>query len=663
MLAGKLGLSLASVHASASAVWPPTGLAIGALIVGGRRLWPAVLLGAFVVNITTAGSIATSVGIAVGNTLEALVGAWLVSRFAGGRHLFERPRDVFKFALIAGLSTMVSATIGVTSLELGGYAAWTEGGRIWWTWWLGDVVGALIIAPLIVLWTQPPVFALERRLEAVGVLLVTVLVGALVFWERGMLPVPFIAMPPLIWAAFRLGVREAATLIVILSGIAVSATVRGLGPFAVGNQNTSLLLVQVFMGTMAVTALPLAAVVTERRAIAQERLRLLERAQTAQTAAEDASRAKDDFLAMLSHELRTPLNSALGWAAMLREGRLDAAASKRGIETVERNIRLLARLIDDLIDLSRIAAGKLTVERKPVYLDTVISAAAEAVRPAATSGGVVLEVAMDASGARVMGDGVRLQQVVWNVLSNAVKFTERGGRVTARLSSHVTHARIEVIDTGRGIAPHLLPHVFERFRQADTAGARPHLGLGLGLTIVRHLIGLHGGTVTAASAGEGRGSTFTIELPLLADGVRPAPVEAPRDESSLPALDDLNVLLVDDDPDGREVLAVILEKCGARPVTAASTSEALAALDHARFDAMVADIGMPGRDGYDLIRTVRARTDDARDIPAIAFTAFAGPDDARRALEAGYNLHFGKPVEPAALTRALAVLAGRAEPE
>src|SRR5206468_3557686 len=225
-------------------------------------------------------------------------------------------------------------------------------------------------------------------------------------------------------------------------------------------------------------------------------------------------------------------NSALGWAAMLREGRLDATASKRGIETVERNIRLLARLIDDLIDLSRIAAGKLTVERKPVYLDTVISAAAEAVRPAATSGGVVL-------------------------------------------------------------------------------------------TIGRHLGGLHGGTVTAASAGEGRGSTFTIELPLLADGARPAPVEAPRDESSLPALDDLNVLLVDDDPDGREVLAVILEKCGARPVTTASTIEALAALDHARFDAMVADIGMPGRDGYDLIRTVRARTDDARDIPAIAFTAFA----------------------------------------
>ena len=235
--------------------------------------------------------------------------------------------------------------------------------------------------------------------------------------------------------------------------------------------------------------------------------------------------------------------------------------------------------------------------------------------------------------------------------------------MTARLSRHGTHAGIEVIDTGRGIAPHLLPHVFERFRQADTAGARPHLGLGLGLTIVRHLVGLHGGTVTAASAGEGRGSTFTIELPLLADGAGPAPVEAPRDESSLPALDDLNVLLVDDDPDGREVLAVILEKCGARPVTAASTSEALAALDHTRFDAMVADIGMPGRDGYDLIRTVRARTDDARDIPAIAFTAFAGPDDARRALEAGYNLHFGKPVEPAALTRALAVLAGRAEPE
>src|SRR5262249_14776421 len=225
-----------------------------------------------------------------------------------------------------------------------------------------------------------------------------------------------------------------------------------------------------------------------------------------------------------------------GWAAMLREGQLDAAASKRGIETVERNIRLLARLIDDLIDLSRIAAGKLTVERKPVYLDAVINAAAEALRPAATSGGVVLEVAMDTSGGRVMGDGVRLRQLVGNVLPNAVKSPDRGGGVPPRLPRHGTHARIEVIDTGRGIAPHLLPHVFERFRQADTAGARPHLGLGLGLAIVRHLVGLHGGTVTAAGAGEGRGSTFTIERPLLTEGARPSLVVACRADASLPAL-------------------------------------------------------------------------------------------------------------------------------
>ncbi|OLB97736.1 MAG: hypothetical protein AUH30_09805 [Candidatus Rokubacteria bacterium 13_1_40CM_68_15] len=632
------------------------------MIVGGYRLWPAILLGAFVVNVTTAGSIATSLGIGVGNTTEALAGAWLVNRFAGGRHVFERARDVFKFALAAGLSTMISATIGVTSLEIGGYAAWAEGGAIWWTWWLGDAVGALIVTPVVVLWSQPPVIPRERRIEAVVVLLATVTIGALVFWERGMLPMPFVAMPPLIWAAFRLGVREAATLILILSGIAVTATVRGLGPFAVGTQNTSLLLVQVFMGTMAVTTLPLAAVVAERRAISQERLRLLERAQTAQTIAEEANRAKDEFLAMLSHELRTPLNSALGWAAILREGRIDTVTSKRGVETVERNIRLLARLIDDLIDLSRIAAGKLTVERKPVELDAVISAAAEAVRPAATSGGIALEIVVDAPGARVMGDGVRLQQVVWNVLSNAVKFTERGGRITTRLSRHGTHARILVTDTGRGIAPDLLPHVFERFRQAESAGARPHLGLGLGLAIVRHLVGLHGGTVTADSAGEGRGSTFTIELPLMTDGARSTPVEPSPHESPLPGLDNLNVLLVDDDPDSREVLAVILEKCGARPVTTGSTAQALEALDRTRFDVMVADIGMPGRDGYDLIRTVRARTDGVRDIPAVAFTAFAGVDDARRALEAGYDLHFGKPVEPATLTRALAVLAGRAGP-
>ena len=661
-MAGKLGLSMAFLHASASAVWPPTGIAIGALLVGGSRLWPAILFGAFVVNITTAGSFATSLGIATGNTLEALVGAWLVNRFAGGRHVFERARDVFKFAgLAAGVSTMVSATIGVTSLALGDYAPWADYGAIWLTWWLGDAVGALIVTPVVVLWSERPVVPEERRVEAVVVLLTTVALGTIIFWER-VLPMPFVTMPPLVWAAFRLGMREAATLIVILSGIAVTATVRGLGPFAGANQNTSLLLLQVFMGTLTGMTLPLAAVVAERRAISQERLRLLERAQNAQLAAEEANHAKDEFLAMLSHELRTPLNSALGWAAMLRDGRIDATTVKRAIETIERNIRLLARLIDDLLDLSRIAAGKLTMERKPVELGAIITAAAEAVRPAATSGGVTLEVVLDTPGASVMGDGVRLQQVVWNLLSNGVKFTERAGRVSARLARHGTHARIQVTDTGRGIAPELLPHVFERFRQAESAGARPHMGLGLGLAIVRHLIGLHGGTVTAESAGEGRGSTFTIELPLITEGGRSTAVDGPGAESPLPGLDDLNVLLVDDDPDSREVLTMILGKCGARPVAAGSTVEALEALDRARFDVMVADIGMPGRDGYDLIRTVRARHDGIGRIPAIAFTAFAGPDDARRALEAGYNVHFAKPVEPVTLTRALAVLAGRGRP-
>jgi signal transduction histidine kinase/ActR/RegA family two-component response regulator len=667
VLAGKLGLSLAFVHASASAVWPPTGIAVAALLLAGLRMWPAILVAAFVVNITTAGSIATSLGIAVGNTLEALMAAALVNRFAGGPRVFERAPDIFRFAVMAaGLSTAVSATIGVMSLVLAGQASWDSFGPIWCTWWLGDAAGALIVTPALVLWSRGglPRWNTRQFLEAVLLLVVTAGAGLVAFGgvtptiHGREYPLGFLFIPPLVWAAFRFGTRETAALIVVMAGLANWGTLRGHGLFAIGSENESLLLLQGFLGTIAGTMLPMAAVVAERRRAEEERRRLLEQAQAARADAEEASRAKDQFLAVLSHELRTPLNAMLGWVTILRSGRLEAAATGRALETIERNTRMQATLIEDLLDVSRITAGKLSLQRVPVDLPTVIEAAVDAARAAAAAKSVALATQIEPGVRPVLGDAARLQQIVWNLLSNAVKFSEAGGCVTVSLARTSTSVRIRVLDTGQGISPEFLPHIFDRFRQAEGTTTRSHDGLGLGLAIVRHLVEAHGGTVRAESAGLGQGATFSVDLP-------PAPAKAvvPKPNPGMievaPTLQAVRVLAVDDNADARDLVAAALAAYGAEATVVGSADEALAALDCAPFDVLVADIAMPGRDGYDLIHHVRKMEGPPGRIPALALTAHARGEDRDRALAAGYAMHLAKPVEPRRLAEAVATLSGR----
>jgi signal transduction histidine kinase len=666
VLAGKLGLSLAFVHASASAVWPPTGIAVAALLLAGLGMWPAILVSAFVVNVTTAGSIVTAFGIGVGNTLEALAAAALVNRFAGGARVFERAPDIFRFGVLAaGLSTTLSATVGVTSLALTRSAPGDALGPIWITWWLGDAAGALLVTPALVLWSQGlPRWGLRQTLEAILLLAVTVGAGLLSF--GGVLPrvhgheypLGFLFIPPAVWAAFRFGTRETAALIVVMAGLANWGTLRGHGLFAIGSENESLLLLQGFLGTIAVTMLPTAAVVSERRRAEEERRRLLEQTQAARTDAEEANRAKDQFLAVLSHELRTPLNAMLGWVTILRSGRLEPAATARALETIERNTRVQATLIEDLLDVSRITAGKLTLQRVPVDLPPVIESAADAARADAAAKYLTLVTRIEPGVRPVLGDAARLQQIVWNLLSNAVKFSQAGAAVTVSLAAMPSGVRIQVQDTGQGITAELLPHIFDRFRQAETTTTRAHGGLGLGLTIVRHLVEAHGGTVRADSAGPGQGATFTVDLP-------EAPAEAvvarpgPKVIGATPTLRAVRVLAVDDNADARDLVAAALTAYGAEATVVGSADEALAELGRARFDVLVADIAMPGRDGYDLIRHVRTLKGQPGCIPALALTAHARSDDRDRALAAGYTVHLAKPVEPWRLAEAVASLTGR----
>ena len=381
--------------------------------------------------------------------------------------------------------------------------------------------------------------------------------------------------------------------------------------------------------------------------------------QHALSAAETASRARDEFLATVSHELRTPLTSIIGWIQLLRLER-DEASLIEGLDTIDRNARAQSRLIEDILDFSRINAGKLNLNVESLDLNDVIAAAIDVIRPAADAKGVRVERILDSEGGHVCGDADRLQQVVWNLLSNAVKFTPRGGTVLIRLERINSYCELTVSDTGQGISPKFLPYVFDRFSQADSSSTRAHAGLGLGLGIVRHLVELHGGTVQAFSRGEGQGATFAVRLPLLAahpttphEVVR---MELPAARATVDVFADLtgiSVLVVEDNDDSRKLLQTILSRAGAIVNVAESVETALRILAGEWPDVVISDIEMPGEDGYSLIRKIRLQEPASRRVPAIALTAYTRSVDRVRALSAGFQTHMSKPVEPAELVAAV----------
>ncbi|HEY0320867.1 MAG TPA: ATP-binding protein [Pyrinomonadaceae bacterium] len=410
-----------------------------------------------------------------------------------------------------------------------------------------------------------------------------------------------------------------------------------------------------------VTAMRMAA---NLAAVAIENVRLFEHERLARAAAEDSNRIKDEFLATLSHELRTPLTAVLGWTRLLRERELDEKTARHALDIIERNAIAQKQLIEEILDVSRIITGKTRLELHPITLERVVEAAIESVRPAASAKEIALEFMRESEAGLVSGDPERLQQVVWNLLSNAVKFTPSGGRIHLRLAQADSHAQIEITDSGEGIKQDFLPYVFDRFRQADGSTTRPHGGLGLGLAIVRHLVELHGGTVRAASGGKNQGSTFTVRLPLLAhasDNIKELSAEIVRAEhketESLPSLEGLRVLIVDDEPDALEFLQFVLERSRAEVSAVSSTDEALRELERFRPDLIISDIGMPGRDGYDLVRALRELPPErGGQLPVIALTAYARSEDAAHALREGFQMHIPKPFEPSELLNAAATL-------
>jgi PAS domain S-box-containing protein len=407
--------------------------------------------------------------------------------------------------------------------------------------------------------------------------------------------------------------------------------------------------------------------ITERQRIEQRREQTLEAERAARAEAERIGRMKDEFLATLSHELRTPLNAIYGWTQLLRQTSPSPEKLAHGLETIERNSRVQIQLIDDLLDMSRIISGTVRLDLQLLELAPVVESAVEAIRPAAEAKDLRIESVLDRQAGRVAGDPARLHQVLFNLLNNSVKFTPPGGWVRVGMARVDARLEIVVSDTGQGIKPEFLPHAFERFRQADSSTTRNHGGLGLGLAIVKQLVELHGGTVEARSSGDGQGATFAVSLPLAA--VDPQVEKADRRPLTLPErephpgkplmLTGIKVLLVDDEPDTRDLLKQILEEREAEVLTAASAQEGLDAVTRHQPHVILSDIGMPGQDGYELIRSVRALPDGLGVVPAVALTAFARPEDRERALLSGFQAHLVKPVDSAELVAVVASLAGR----
>ncbi|HEU4797047.1 MAG TPA: ATP-binding protein, partial [Pyrinomonadaceae bacterium] len=418
-----------------------------------------------------------------------------------------------------------------------------------------------------------------------------------------------------------------------------------------------------------VSVLSLVLDVTAREKAEAERAALLIRERDARRHAEEADRLKDEFLATLSHELRTPLTSILGWASMIRNGEVEGSSATRAIETIERNARSQARLIDDLLDVSRIITGNLRLDLHPLNLAPIVEAAIDALRPTADVKGIQLRTEFVSGDCLVKGDPNRLRQVIWNLLSNAIKFTQRGGVVVINLNCVGSAARLAVADTGEGISAEFLPYVFDRFRQAEGSISRKQGGLGLGLAVVRHLVELHGGAISAESEGLGHGSLFTVELPLAEERRDPAraeerrrEVERRRSRKGTVRLDGVHVLLVEDDDDSRKLLGTMLKRYGAKVTATKSAAEALNVFSGDVPDVLISDIGMPDEDGYEFIQKLRALPpDQGGNTPAIALTGYASRKDKERALTAGYQLHIAKPIEQSDMMAAIAALVGRGD--
>jgi signal transduction histidine kinase/CheY-like chemotaxis protein len=658
--AGRLGLQLASLQKQISVVWPDTGIALALFVLRTRRLWPAVFIGSLAANAASGATALTSLGIATGDTLEGLVGATLLLR-VGFQPSLRRLHDVASlFLLAACLSTILGATMGVLSLCLTEVAPWREFSALWSRWWIGDAVSDLVGAPFLFVWVDQArrEWRFDRLTEAMLLLISMLVLSLAVFVDRGTsvaYPVHYLIFPAVIWAALRLGQHGTATLVLGALVVTIIATLQGRGPFVSGSIESSLLQVTLFMAVVAVTGLFLGAATAERnraerrRSADYARLRLSEERlarQAEELAAAD--RRKDEFLAVLGHELRNPMAPLQNALELLALGGSNPEVLARTRALMDRQLRHLVRLVDDLLDVARIRSGKIVLELERVDLSTLISSAVELARPLIDARRHRLDVRLPQSQLWIHADRTRLPQLLTNLLNNAAKYSHEGAHIAIEAGMANGCAEVRVKDTGIGMSPEALANVFELFAQAAGPEHAVQGGLGVGLSLARSIAELHGGTLTAASEGPGKGSEFLLRLPLAGppEQAASAPNEAQRAPSSR------KILIVDDNIDAADSLGVMLSYSGHDTRVVYSGREALLKAKDFVPDTLILDLGMPEMDGYAVARAVRS--DPAlRRVQLIALSGYGQEEDRRRTSEAGFDEHLVKPVVFAVLSAAL----------
>ena len=655
----RLGLELAVVARQVSIIWPATGLALALLVLRGRRLWPAVLLGAFAANALNHTSLLASASIAVGNTLEALLGAILLQRI-GFQPALRRLHDVASlFLLAACVSTMASATVGVTTLCLTGAVQWNSFVSLWSTWWIGDAIGNLVTAPFMFVWADQARnrWSLRRLPEGMLLLFAMLLLSLAVFVDHGTTvpyPVHYLIFPAVIWAALRLGQHATATLVFGAMAVTIVATIGGRGPFVTASLGASLLQVALFMAVVAVTGLFLGAATAERnrseRRRSEDYARLRSSEERLARQAEElaaADRRKDEFLAVLGHELRNPLAPLQNGLELLTLGSHDQALVTHARQVMERQLRHLVRLVDDLLDVARIRSGKIVLELERLELASLVASAVELARPVIESRGHDLEVILSPEPLWVDADRIRLPQLLANLLNNAAKYTGEGGKITLSLTQLEADVIVKVHDTGIGMDAAALENVFELFAQAAGPAHTVQGGLGVGLSLARSIAQLHGGILTAHSDGPGKGSEFTLRMPAAA-APRSQPAPAARLEPGLRQ----RILVVDDNIDAAESLGTMLAYSGHDVRVAHGGAEALITAREFSPNVMILDLGMPEMDGYAVARAVRADPRIAA-TRLIALSGYGQPEDRRRTADVGFDEHLVKPVEHDVLNAAL----------
>jgi two-component system CheB/CheR fusion protein len=657
----RLGLTLGPVHTFAAPVWAPTGISVAAVLLGGTRFWPGIALGAFLANAWTGAPVPVALAIAAGNTLEAIAGASLVRRLGGFDGTLDGLRAALALAAAAVCATAVSATVGAAALLAGGAIRPGAFAEAWRVWWLGDAAGLLIVGALLLAWggarlDRP---SPARLAEAAGMVAAVAGAGSLVFFgspagaASGFLQACLLA-PLVAWGALRFGTRGATAAVFVVSAIAVAGTALGRGPFVQDTVSRSLLALQTFLAVVALTALVLGAVIADRaaalrgaRAALDEQLRARRRAERAEDALREADRRKDEFLGVLSHELRNPLAPIRNALHLLGRAPAGSDEAHRARDVVERQVAHLVRLVDDLLDVTRISQGKIRLQLSRLDLSSLVREVAADHRPSFDARGVAFEVRADAP-SWVDGDRTRLAQVLGNLLQNAVKFTDAGGHVAAEVGGEASgRAVLRVRDDGIGIAPELLPHVFEPFTQGDHSLDRRRGGLGLGLAFAKAIVELHGGEIEVRS-GPGRGTELVVTL----RGAPGPPAVVAGSPAAAPASRRRRVLIVEDNPDTAETLKDVLELHDQEVAVARDGEEGLARVWSLEPDVVLCDVGLPGLDGYEVARRIRAEASAGPTL--VALTGYALPEDRRRALEAGFDHHLAKPFEFSELERILA---------